>query len=364
MINVAEPYINKKSIEYVNEALSSGWISSLGKYIDKCIDFMKEKFNYKYILLTSNGTCSNHLMVKCLQHRYTQKRVICPNNVYVAAWNPFLQEDYHRLRFIDCDIDTWNADYNGCLVYPDDIILVVHNLGNIIDVQKLRKASRCLIVEDNCEGFLGKYNGMWSGSDSIMSTVSFYANKNITCGEGGAFITQDEDIYNYAKCICGQGVSDKKFIHKYLGYNYRMTNIQAALLLGQLEDIDYIIERKRDIFYQYILKLGAIDGVNLQMAESNAVEISHWMFGIRINGSEYDKAKKWFDGVGIETRPMFYPVNYHPYLKNSFSNTTCAEILSKECVILPSYVGLTKEQLDYVVKGIKIYVNKVRKGEV
>ena len=100
MIQVGKPFIPKESITYVNDALESGWVSSLGKYIDKCTDFLKEKFGYKYVLLTSNGTCSNHLMVKCLQYRYINKNIFCPNNVYVAAWNPFLQEKYHKLIFI------------------------------------------------------------------------------------------------------------------------------------------------------------------------------------------------------------------------------------------------------------------------
>ena len=117
--------------------------------------------------------------------------------------------------------------------------MIVHNIGNVIDVPMLKnRFPNTIFIEDNCEGFLGKYGDKYTGTDSFASSISFFGNKTLTSGEGGAFITNDCDVFEYINKIKSQGQSNEKFIHDVLGYNYRMTNVQAAILLGQLECID------------------------------------------------------------------------------------------------------------------------------
>ena len=137
-------------------------------------------------------------------------------------------------------------------------ILIVHNLGNIINVPRLKRIRPDLIfVEDNCEGMFGKYEDIFSGmsESSLCSSCSFYGNKIITTGEGGAFFTQDEKVYNYIKSVYSQGMSETKYLHNLQAYNYRMTNIQAGFLYEQLNDIDNILLNKNKIFKKYDLFL-------------------------------------------------------------------------------------------------------------
>ena len=127
------------------------------------------------------------------------------------------------------------------LIDDNTAILVVHNIGNIINVPKLKlEFPNTVILEDNCEGFLGKYDNKYTGTESFASSISFFGNKTITSGEGGAFITNDDDVFEYINKIKSQGQSNEKFIHDVLGYNYRMTNIQAAILYGQLDSLSEI----------------------------------------------------------------------------------------------------------------------------
>jgi len=358
-IPIYQPYLPKKSLKYAHEAIDSGWISSLGKYKNLCEEKLKEMFGYKYLLLVNNGTAAIHLVSKCLKYRYPHiERVIVPNNIYCAGWNAFLYDKDFKLFCSKIDIDTWNIKLES--VRQCDAILIVHNLGNIFNVPKLKREINNVIVEDNCEGLGGKYEGFYSGTKSICSSLSFFANKNITCGEGGAFCTEDEELYDYANLVHGQGQSKKRYIHSILGYNFRMTNIQAALLLGQLEIFDEIMKRKQEIFNYYREELLKVEEVKIQKIEDNTSP-SNWMFGIRIPGEDgYTEIEKYFNDKGIETRPLFYPIDYHAHLwSNSFvdidKNDRLPSILSDECFMIPSYPELTKNDQKYIIETIKNY---------
>jgi perosamine synthetase len=263
-----------------------------------------------------------------------------------------------QLDPVDAEEDTWNADYSNFVEYWSSAILVVHNLGNTVDVSKLKaKYPNTPIIEDACESLGGTYAGAKTGTLSLCSALSFFGNKNITSGEGGAFITNDDELYEMAKLWWGQGQSPEKFIHSDMGYNYRMTNVEAALLCGQLEDIDVIMNMKKELFDQYKLGLSNID-VEWQHISVGTTP-SCWMFGIRIRNSEYKDARKFFDEKGIETRPMFYPITHHKHLSKIKCSTTVAEELSKECIILPSYPELTHNEIRYIIKAVDEYVKTV-----
>lgn len=367
MIPVYSPHVSDDDLFYVNKALDSRWFSSGHGYYPMVVEKLKELFDYKHVLLTSSGTTANHLMSKCCMKKFKTVTIIVPNNVYVAAWNPFLYDKKYHLYYYDCNLDTWNIqlddDINDGHQY---ICLIVHNLGNPVHIPLLRKKYPDLIfIEDNCEGFGGMYGSKSTGTDSIYSTISFYANKLITSGEGGAFITTDEESYEYAKMLHGQGQSNERYIHHHLGYNYRMTSIQAALLYGQLMNIKNIINEKAHLFYKYSKEFFQMEEVEEQSIEIGCNH-SNWMYGLRIlNNPGYFFAEEFFGKHGIEIRPMFYPITRHHHLRNvqgkSIEN---AEILSKEVIILPSYPDLTDNQIDYIVKAVKMYIYKMNRGEL
>ena len=238
MIPVYKPFLPKSSLKYVHDVIDKGHISSnSGQYKKLVEEKLKKLVRCKYVLLVNNGTSAMHLVYKCMKNFYKAKQLFVPNNVYAAAINPFFYEDNKiNVSVLNTNHNTWNAEYKDLNIGLGDgcILLVVHNVGNVINVLKLkRKYPNSLIIEDNCEGFLGKYEGKLTGSESICSAVSFYTNKQITSGEGGAFCTNDKELYNYAVKISGQKINC--WVSNILFYNYRITNIQAALLYGQFD---------------------------------------------------------------------------------------------------------------------------------
>lgn len=359
MINIYEPYLNKKNLSFAHDAIESTWISSHGKYLNIIKEDLIDISGSKYVLLCNNGTTATHLMAIGLKFKHPNiKNIIVPNNVYVAAWNCFLMNPEFNLIPIDSDLETWNINYveldKKLKEYSseDTAILIVHNIGNIVNVQTLKeKYPDYIFIEDNCEGFLGEYGGFKSGSKSLMSSVSFFGNKTLTSGEGGALFTDDEDIFEYLNSVRTQGSTNKKFIFDKLGYNYRMTNIQAALLKGQIDDLCDILEKKEFIFNLYKSILS--DFVEFQKVEPNTKH-SNWMFGIKVNNDVNVLSLELYK-QGVENRPMFPPMSYHDHLFR-FSKPE-EEINSKKlkdsCLILPSHPNLLKEEVNYICELIK-----------
>ena len=366
MIPIYKPFFTKENLKYAHDAIDSGWVSSQGEFLDYSKNEIKKIFGDSKVILTNNGTTATHLLAIALKYKHPNvNKIIVPNNVYVAAWNSFLFDKNYELVPIDSNLDTWNMDTSKIddLVDENTAILAVHNIGNVIDVPLLQsKFPKTIILEDNCEGFLGKYGDNYTGTKSFASSISFFGNKTITSGEGGAFITNDEELFEYINVIKNQGQSDKKFIHNVLGYNYRMTNIQAALLYGQLKDINVIVDKKQKIFDLYRKQLSNVEGISLQKEEPNTTH-SKWMFGIRFpNFNILDKKEieLFLFESGIDTRPMFYDINSHEYLSKIKNETINSRILQSQCLILPSFPDLTDGQIMYICDKIKRFL-KVKK---
>jgi perosamine synthetase len=364
MIPIYTPYLPKSSLKYAHDALDSTWVSSSGKYIELATDALRELLGVKYVQLVNNGTSATHLVAKSLLFKNPRiKKVIVPNNVYVAAWNAFLYEGIELIP-IDADINTWNfnADFLPSQLQDDTSILAVHNIGNIIDIPALvERYGLNMVVEDNCEGFMGMHRNSYSGTCSLASSLSFFGNKTITSGEGGAVITNDEDVFEFISSVRGQGQAvGKRYIHDKLGYNYRMTNIQAAILLGQLEMLPEILEKKQMIFEFYRKNFSMMDNVSIQEIDPSTIH-SNWMMGIRIaKNSSYENIQDFLKKKGIDTRPMFYPMSAHSYLEcyaNS-DNESVAQQLSRECVVLPSFPELSVAELDHIVRSVQEFIRK------
>lgn len=367
LIPIYEPNISKYSNSAI-DAIQSGWISNHGKYIKLTTDKMKEILGVKHIILMSNGTCATHCLFLSLKFKYPNiTKIYVPNNCYVAAWNAVLME-YPKeiIQVMNMDLDTWNIDTSEDYINSldkDAAVLIVHNLGNIINVPRLKKLRPDLIfVEDNCEGLFGKYENIYSGTfeGTLCSSVSFYGNKIITTGEGGAFMTNDDDVYNYISKVYSQGLSTERYLHDTHAYNYRMTNIQAAFLYDQLNNIVNILKRKRDVFNNYGKLLEDLineDKIKLFHKEQNT-EPADWMFALRIVNNKLPKKNIFeiFKEYCIDTRPFFYPINCHNHLKDIKYNDDIPIILNKEVIMIPSYPDLTNEQQEHVVDGIKKFI--------
>lgn len=360
-IPIYTPRITPKMKKYVNDCMETGWISWQGKYVEKAEDLLKKFTGSKYCLLTNNGTTATHLVARSLYKKNNFiERLYVPSSCYVAAWNSFLFDNRNwSFKLRDLNMLTWNSDYNDVVDDGKSALLVVSNLGNIVNTGLLKvKYPNTIIVEDNCEGFSGRCGNNHSGKDSLCYSLSFFANKNITTGEGGAFLTDDHDIYEYCKKLRGQGQTSKRYVHDELGYNYRMTNIQAAMLVAQMEDIETTISLKRKVFNMYKSILSEINDKNFSLQQTTTgTSHANWMFGIRFhNLKEFKKAEKFYKDSGVEIRPMFYPYSVHKHLPEINTNQANSILLNKQCVILPSYPDLTKDQINKVCKVTKDFI--------
>lgn len=353
MIPIYKPYL--KNLNNAHIALDSSQISSQGEYLDKAKNLLEDKFKTNIVLL-NNGTTATHLVAIGLKYKHPNiKKLIVPNNVYVAAWNSFLVNPKYKLIPIDADLDTQNFDLDKIEVDKDTAILAVHNIGNIIDINELNKFG-VPVVEDNCEGLFGKYGEFYSGTKSVVSSVSFFANKTITTGEGGAIMSDDIDLIKYLETVKGQGQTNIKYLHDKLGYNYRMSNIHAAILVDQFEILNDILRLKENVFNRYKNNLSH-PRIKFQKSAKNTTH-SNWMFGIRIvDLVDISHFMNYLTINGIDSRMFFYPITKHKHLKNIKCNITNANILHKECILLPSYPELELSEVDYICEKIISYIN-------
>lgn len=346
-IPIYKPYIPEKSSRYAKDAIDSGWVSSIGEYIERATERLKGITGVKYAVLVNNGTSATHLCARVLKKWHPEtKRVFLPSACYVAAYNSLLYDDNEWvLQPIDLDIDTWNMSIPE---YEEgDAIMAVHNLGNVMPLSGVE----CPVIEDSCETLLGKSKQ----GHSLCSSLSFFGNKNMTSGEGGAVLTDDEDIFRYVYKLKGQGQTQTRYIHDELGYNYRMTNVQAALLLGQLEELEIIQAYKKSLFMKYNNRFKGNSNI---IPQKTTYDHSNWMYAVRILGSKsYKENKMFLDSRGIDTRPMFYSFKHHKhlyFLHNMGGRTVAnAEKLHKEIVMLPSYPQLTEIEINHITDSVK-----------
>jgi perosamine synthetase len=358
-IPIYEPNIVPYSKSAI-DAINSGWISNHGIYIKLATEKMKEITNSKHVILMSNGTTATHCLFLALKYKYPEiKTIYTSNNCFVAAWNSLLNE-YSKddMKIMKMDENTWNIDTSEEYINklePNSAVLIVHNLGNIINVPRLKRIRPDLIfLEDNCEGLFGKYENIYSGTSesTLCSSVSFYGNKTITTGEGGAFFTNDDDIYNYMSKRYSHGMSNIRYVHCMHAYNYRMTNVQAGFLYDQLNDIENILLQKKKIvdnynkIFQNLFDKGVISTYKIE----NNTSSSNWMYAIRIIGNKLSikETGEYFLEQGIDIRPFFYPINSHEYLKDVPNDDDVSYVLNREIIILPSYPLLSYEKQVYI----------------
>ena len=367
MIHIYNPNIEKYNKEAIN-AIQSGWISNIGEYVDKATNKLCDVLKSKYSILLSNGTCATHCLFLAIKFKYPNiRKIYVPNNAYVAAWNAALMTyNIEMFEVMKMNVDTWNIETDEDYIQTldkDSVVLIVHNLGNIINVPRLKKIRTDLIfVEDNCEGLFGKYNEMYSGTseDILCSSISFYGNKIVTTGEGGAFLTNHKDVYEYIKKIYSQGMSNTRYLHDVHAYNYRMTNIQAAFLYEQLNDIDTILENKKKIFNHYEKLLTPLieEGKLSLFKKEKNTENAYWIFAIRMIGNKksIEETTDFFKKKNIDIRPFFYPINKHGHLTTIKNDDITSEILNREIIMIPSSPTITIEEQKYVAQVIQEFI--------
>ena len=357
---VYQPSLNGNEKKYVDECLSSTWISSKGFFINEFENKFANYINVKHAASVCNGTVAIHLALAALGIGVGDE-VIVPTFTYIASVNPIVQVGATPI-FVDSLENTWQIDPNEIekkITSKTRAIMVVHLYGHPCDmdtIMAIAKQYNLLIIEDCAEAIGTKYKDKYVGSFGDISTFSFFGNKTITCGEGGMVVTNNTDLYNLLFRLKGQGLAkNREYWHDILGFNYRMTNIAAAIGLAQLEQVETFLNNKQQIalWYQKYLKDTPIVFHNAD----NDVYHSYWMCSILTeNNQQRELLRDHLKKNAIETRPTFYPVHSMPiYEKYNQEYYPIATDLSQRGINLPSYPDLTEHDVINITEVIKKY---------
>lgn len=330
------------------KAISDGWISSQGEFIAKAEKLCSSLLGSPYVVLVNNGTSATHLMYKALKFKYPHiQKIYVPDYVFVAVWNCALYEyGPEQISVLKMNPTTLNMcedeDYIRSLE-PNSAVVVVHNVGNIVNVPRLQRLRPDLVfVEDCCEAFLETYEGSVVGTKSLCGAVSFFGNKLITTGEGGLWYTQDKDVYEFIYKSCHHGMTSERYVYDVLGYNYRMTNLQAAFLCDQIQDIASILNRKRNVYDRYVRLLKDTD--------YTPSTTGLWMFVAKAKNDSYLSIQSRMKERGVDTRPMFYDIHTHKHLRGILASPQ--DIGHSTLVMLPSSPRLNAFDQTYIVHSL------------
>ena len=365
MIPVNEPLLNGNEKKYLNECIDTGWISTEGPFVERFEQQFAKRMGRKFGIAVTNGTSAIDAAVEALGIGFGDE-VILPSFTIISCILQIVRSGATPV-LVDSEPNNWNMDVNQIeskINSKTKAILMCHIYGLPVDVNPildLCKKYNLKLIEDAAEMIGQTYLGNPCGSFGDISTFSFYANKHITTGEGGMILTDNETLA--LKCrelrnLCFK--PDKRFFHEHLGWNLRMTNLQAAVGLAQLERLDDFIIKKRWIGERYLELLGNLKEVQLPLAKTAYAKNIYWVFGLVLNESLNTSAEKIIKNLindGIGCRPFFFPLHQQPVLRNLglFKNESfpVAEKLYQCGFYIPSGLALTEAQILTVSKSVK-----------
>ena len=352
---VASPLFDDKEIELVNECMVSGWISSSGKFVNEFEESLAKYIGVKHAVSCSSGTSALHLILMAYGIGIGDE-VIIPSLTFIATANAVTYSGAKPI-LIDSDIETWNIDESkieSAITKNTKAIIPVHLYGhpaNMDSINKIAKKYNIKVIEDAAEAQGALYRARKVGSLGDASTFSFFGNKIITTGEGGMVVTNDSIIAEKCRLFRDHGMSTtKRYWHTVLGYNYRLTNIQAAIGVAQMSKIDSIIAKKKWIASEYNKHLRSLKGVTLPPNMEWADNV-FWLYTILVDFNRNKLITK-FKKNGIDSRPVFYPIHTQPIYQNGLV-LPVSEKISNCGISLPSSPNLNGEDILKICRIIK-----------
>ncbi|CAK0754610.1 GDP-perosamine synthase [Gammaproteobacteria bacterium] len=354
-IPVSQPSISNTEIDYVTDAVRSGWVSSLGPYIEQFEHRFAELCGSKYALTTCNGTTALHLALVSLGVKPGDE-VIVPDLTFVATANAVACAGATPVT-VDVDAETLclSPEAFECAITPRTrAVIPVHLYGHPSDmdaINAIAKAHKLFVIEDAAEAHAAEYKGRPVGSLGCCGVFSFYGNKIITSGEGGMITTDDETLYNTARRLRDHAMSPtKRYWHEEIGYNYRMTNLQAALGVAQLDRFADLSARRKELMDWYRGYLGHRADIRLNRQASWA-KSAHWMLCLEIDHLTDASRQRLMSDLrtrSIDSRPYFYPVSDLPMYPDA--NTPVSHRIAPTGLNLPFYVGLKREEVEFICR--------------
>lgn len=366
-IPVCEPLLNGNELKYVDDAVRTGWISSSGDYVNKFESKFAEYVQSKYGIAVCNGTVALHLALVALGIGKNDE-VIIPSFTMIATAFAVCYTGATPV-FVDADKETWNIDVTKIeekITKNTKAIIPVHIFGNpcnMDEISKIAKKYNLFVIEDAAEAHGAEYNGKKIGSFSDISCFSFFANKNLTTGEGGMCITNNEEynkLCRYYKNMCFPLDGTRNYMHENIGFNYRMSNIHAAIGLAQVEKADEYRKlriRNAQLYKKY---LENCEGIIFQRDTPNSLNVN-WMNTIIIDDKKYGHTKDelilYLKSNGIDTRLLFKSMNRQPSLRKFGCDCSGAypitDWLSDNGFYLPSGSNLSEEEISKICSLIK-----------
>lgn len=356
---VAEPSLGEKELLYVTDCIISNWISSTGKYVNKFEALFADYCGSRYAVTTSNGTTALHLALLALGIQQGDE-VIVPSLTFIATANAVSYTGAKPV-FVDSEPRTWNIDpdlIEKAITPNTKAIIPVHLYGhpaNMDPILEIARSHKLAVIEDAAEAHGAEYKGKKVGSIGDAGIFSFYGNKIITTGEGGMIVTDNSDIAERARLFRDHGMlPSRRYWHTVLGYNCRLTNIQAAVGLAQLEKIGSIIKTKIDIADRYEKQLDGIEGI-IRPPKAKWAKNVYWLYSILVEkeyGISRDKLIGELTAMNIDTRPFFSPVHTQP-IYNTGQHLGVSEELASKGLSLPSSVDLQEHEVDRVCSVVR-----------
>ncbi|MDO8633701.1 MAG: DegT/DnrJ/EryC1/StrS family aminotransferase [archaeon] len=363
MIRVCEPNIGKKEFEYVKKCFDTNWISSQGPFVTEFEKKFAEYCDTKYGTSATNGTTALHLACATLGIGPGDE-VIMPTFTMIASPNSVIYTGA-RPVWVDSEMETWNMDVPKIeknITKKNKDIMVVHTFGLPVDmdpVLEIAKKHNLKVIEDAAESHGALYKGKKVGGIGDVGCFSFYANKLLTTGEGGMITTNNEEYSELAHTLMNHAFSkERHFWHKHIGFNYRLTNLQAAIGLAQLERAEELLNLKLSVARRYTKALTGVNGITTP-PQANWAKNTYWMYGILVDKKKFgiskDDVMKELEKKGIETREFFIPMHTQPIYKKmglDKGKYPIAERLNMQGLYLPSGTMLTEEQIHYICETL------------
>lgn len=373
MLLLSGPNMGGNELKYITECIETGWVSSVGSYVDKFEKMTAEFVGIKYAIATSSGTTALHI---CLLIAGVNENdlVIAPNITFVATLNSIKYTGASPI-LIDVDEKNWQMDLdlleaflstetiqkaNICFHKKTGkripVIMPVHVLGNICDMDRLlalAKQYNLVVIEDSTEALGSYYKGRHAGSFGLLGTLSYNGNKIITTGGGGMIVTNDEALAKKAKHLTTQAKSDPfEYMHDEIGYNYRLVNVAAAMGVAQMEQVPAFLKRKKEIIKFYKDQLNGVGDIEFQEV-SKDVNPNWWMPTLK-SVRQKDLLKILNDNK-MQSRPFWVPMNQLRMFENDifYNDTNRSDFLYKRCLSIPCSTNITDEDLLNVSKKIK-----------
>ena len=368
-IPVNEPLLDGNEKKYLKQCIDTGWISSEGPFVKLFESKMANLVDRKHAVAVTNGSCALDMAVTALDIKKGDE-VIMPAFTIISCAAAIVRAGATPV-LVDSDSATWNMDVSkveDAITSRTKAIMVVHIFGLPVDMDPILamvKKYDLKLIEDAAEAIGLTYKGKPCGSFGDISTFSFYPNKNVTTGEGGMVLMNDSDLFSRClslRNLCFQ--AGKRFVHEELGWNMRMTNIQAALGVAQVEKIGATLERKRSIGEQYQVLLSSLEGIELPLSSTNYAENNYWVFGIVLQDdipADTNRVMRLLSQQEIGTRPFFWSMHEQPVFNRmglfESDSHPVSERISRRGFYIPSGLAISEEQIDRVASTVRGVIN-------